>query len=133
MGLLDAIQAATKAAFAPIEDITVSVNYLSMADQVDSYVPASGIIHSTATTYSGINMLMTDISSEEMTTIRDRYRDNDANLNLSTTKKMLVPALDLTPTPRVGDKLTISSVNWDIFDVETDPATALWTLFVRKP
>lgn len=50
-----------------------------------------------------------------------------------TDRKLLVANNDISVTPKVSDYVTISSVNWNVIDLATDPAEALYTLFVRKP
>ena len=49
-----------------------------------------------------------------------------------TDQKLLVANNDISVTPKVGDYVTISSAKWNVTWFETDPAQALYTLFVRK-
>lgn len=43
-------------------------------------------------------------------------------------RKVLILANSLSVTPRVNDRVTISGVTFLVMLVETDPATAVWTL-----
>ena len=134
MSLQSAIQAVAKAAFKPVSSLLVSVTYQSVADQVDDYSPSAGTVLSTTEDYE-IDVLMTDISSGEFefnSKLR-LLRDQDPNLLLNTTKKVLVPGLNLDATPKAGDKVLIDEVLWDVFSVETDPASALWSIYIRQP
>ena len=50
----------------------------------------------------------------------------------ATDRKLLVANNDISVTPKVGDYVTISSVQWNLVDYLTDPAEALYTIFIRK-
>ena len=49
-----------------------------------------------------------------------------------TDQKLLVANLDISVTPKVGDYVTISSERWNVIDFITDPAEALFEIYVRK-
>ena len=49
-----------------------------------------------------------------------------------TDRKLLVANNDISVTPKVGDYVTISSDKWNVTWWQTDPAEALFEIFVRK-
>lgn len=132
MGLQAAIQAATQAAFNPINDLLTAATYVVTSDQDDNYDPESGEVSDNTDSYS-INVLLTDIQASEFETAKEMKLTKDPNLLLNNTKKVMIPTLDLTPTPKVEDQITIEDVNWEVFRVAQDPAGALWELYIRKP
>lgn len=69
-----------------------------------------------------ITAIPDEIKSEEI-------QDRDIK---KTDRKLLVANNDISVTPKVGDYVTISSERWNILDYETDPAEALYTIFIRK-
>jgi hypothetical protein len=44
----------------------------------------------------------------------------------------LTPANELSTIPETEDSIVLDGVVWNIYQVDTDPATALWTLSARQ-
>lgn len=51
---------------------------------------------------------------------------------LMTDQKLLVANKDISVTPKVGDYTTIDGNRWNVLDWITDPAEALYEIFIRK-
>jgi len=87
-----------------------------------SYNPATGTNTESGHTNTTIKTIFDDINSSEI-------QDRDI---LATDRKLLVANKDISVTPKVGDYVTISSDKWNVVDFLTDPAEALYEVFVRK-
>lgn len=120
MGLSATISSAVQAAFTALGDIPQSVTYTSKG--TSTYNPTTGAVTSTDTTYT-VSMVLESYSSREI----------DNQIILSTDQKATIPQANLTPTPKVTDTITISSVVWGIVGIGQDPASATWVFQLRKP
>jgi len=70
-----------------------------------------------------IKYIPDEIKSEEI-------QDRDIKL---TDKKLLVANNDISVEPKVNDYTTLDSIKWNVNWVETDPAEALYEIYIRKP
>jgi len=87
-----------------------------------SYNATTGVNTESGDTDTTIKTIFDEVKSEEI-----QGRDI-----LMTDQKLLVANLDISVTPKVGDYVTISSERWNVIDFITDPAEALFEIYVRK-
>lgn len=121
MGLADIFKDAAEAIIEAFDDIPVSVTYVQKG--AATYTPATGAVTSTDTEYT-------------TTAIFDEYEmdEIDNNVVRATDKLAYIAANDLDVTPVVDDEITdANSVTWQVVNVRSDPADALWVLQLRKP
>jgi len=121
MGLQDVFKDAAEAIIEAFDDIPQSIIYVQKG--VSTYTPATGAVTSTDTEYT-------------TTAIFDEYelKEIDNNVVRATDKLAYIAANDLDVTPVVDDEITdANSVTWQIINVKSDPADALWVLQIRKP
>jgi len=120
MGLKEVIQGTVKnAVFPALGNLKTTVTYRSKG--VVSYV--GGVVSSGDTDYTITNAVLVDFTTFEI----------DNVTILSTDRKLLIPSGSLTPTPKLTDSVVISSVEWQIHNMEIDPAEACWIFQIRKP
>ena len=133
MGLREALQKATVAAFNGLGDIPESVTFRSMASGAPAYDPSEGEVTESYTDYT-VLMVFTRIRTHEISTsaIADASKTGDKIEVRSNDMWALIPQDNLTPTPKVIDVIVRSSAIWQIVDIRTDPAAALWKFLVRK-
>jgi len=122
MSLRAAFQQAAITAFNALDDIPVSCTYRSMTDDQPEYDPADGSVTEAYTDYT-VDLILTSVKLREVEG-SDIIQTND--------KWALVPATSLTPTPKNIDIIIINSIEWNITDINTDPAGALWKILIRK-
>ena len=121
MGLKSTFQSAAQTVISSFDDVGYSsVAYHSLG--TFSYNTTTGVNTESGDTDTTIKGIYDEIKSEEI-----QGRDI-----LATDRKLLVANLDISVTPKVGDYLTIDSEEWNVIDFETDPAFALYTLFLRR-
>lgn len=121
MGLADVFKDAAEAIIEAFDDIPQTITYVQKG--ASSYTPATGVTTSSDTEYT-------------TTAIFDEFeqREIDNNVVRATDKLVYIAANDLEVTPLVDDEITdANSVTWQIVNVKTDPADALWVLQIRKP
>jgi hypothetical protein len=117
--LLKAAQSAIKAAGSLGATKSVTLRRAS-----STYVPATGVSTPTNTDYT-------------WTVVQTFYSDRmvDGTSVKSGDRKLLGAAADLSVTPNPEtDAIVMDSLTWQIVDTgtQTDPATATWTLQVRR-
>ena len=121
MGLAETFRDAAEAIIEAFDDIPQSITYIRKGASV--YTPATGAVISTDTEYT-------------TTAIFDEYelKEIDNNVVRATDKLAYIAANDLDVTPVVDDEITdTDSVTWQVIDIKSDPAEALWVLQIRKP
>jgi hypothetical protein len=68
----------------------------------------------------------TDYPCKGMVEVYSNY-DKAAGLVQTNDRKVLILADSISVTPRTGDRVTIRGVTFNVINVETDPAIAVWT------
>ena len=133
MGLREALQKATVAAFNGIGDIPESVTFRSMASGAPTYDPSVGEVTESYTDYT-VLMVFTNVSTHEVGAgaLPFGQKTGDNIYIQSTDMWALIPQSNLTPTPKIIDVIIRSSVQMKIVDIRTDPAAALWKFLVRR-
>lgn len=122
MGLQNVFRKAALQAVTAFGDVGVSANYLSHAST--TYNASSGVHTATFTTVAGVTVIFDEFRIVEIDGLAVRPKD----------KKAMVPAISISAvTPDAEDRIvTDGSVTWEVVNVRTDPATALWELQVRR-
>jgi len=121
MGLKETFQSAASQIIDGFGNVaTTGLAYHSLG--TFSYDPATGTNTESGDTDTTIKTIFDEINSDEI-------QDRDI---LMTDQKLLVANNDISVTPKVGDYVTISSERWNVTWFGTDPATALYEIFVRK-
>ena len=121
MGLKSTFQNAAETiinAFGDIRHTTIAYHSLGTM----SYNATLGTMTETGDSDITTTAIFDEVKSEEV-------QDRDV---LMTDQKLLVANNDISVTPKVGDYVTISGDRYNVVDWLTDPAEALYTLFVRK-
>lgn len=123
MGLSDAFKTAAEQVVAAFGDVAVSTNYHSHT--TTSYSVTAGTDTTTYSTKAGVTVIFDEF----------RIAEIDGKAVKPEDKKALVPAKSISGvTPGVNDQVvTDGSVAWEVVNVRSDPAGALWTLQVRRP
>ena len=121
MGLKETFQNAAQLIITSFGNVAESgVAYHSLG--TFSYVAATGVQTEAGSTDTTIKVIYDEIKSQEI-------QDRDIKM---TDRKLLVANKDISVTPKVGDYVTISSVKYNVVDWLTDPAEALYIIFVRR-
>lgn len=121
MGLADIFKDAASTIIEAFDDVPKSVTYVQKGSSV--YTPGTGVVTSTDTEYT-------------TTAIFDEYEMNEVNNSAvrATDKLAYIASNDLDVTPVVDDEIVdANSITWQIINVKSDPADALWVLQIRKP
>jgi hypothetical protein len=119
MGLQAIVKSATQSAFTAIGDIPRSCTYHPKG--ATTYVPSTGAVTEGSQ------------SDETVSFVFAHYQINEVDGSIVKTgdQKALIPVENLTAVPKIEDYLTENSVRWNVMNVATDPAKALWILQVR--
>lgn len=121
MGLKDTLKNAAKAAVAATGDIPVTCVYWSMVSSV--YSPSAETIVNKGTKQDAVDFISADFEQKEID--GDKVKRED--------KKALIPSLNLNFVPKADDRLVVSlTEQWEVENVDTDPAEALWILHIRR-
>ena len=120
MGLKETLQAVAQTAIKATGTLRESVTYKTKTDD-PSYVLATGVVSENETSYTVNAILDQNISGDI------------PNVSIDSNEKLAyIAAGDLTPTPKLDDRITIDSVDWKVVDVKTDPAEAMWILKIQR-
>ncbi len=123
MGLSSTVQKAAQTAFKAIGDIPLTCTYTSLGTQ--TYDATYGDFYSQNTDYSNLKIVFEDFNPMKVA--------DSGGAILATDKKLSIPQLSLTPTPKLSDYITDSDgFVWRIKDILTDPARALWLFQARR-
>jgi len=107
--------------FPKFGEIRVPVDYSSVASS--TYDPSTGtVVEIVNSTQSAVYMIFTSYEEKAV----------DGQAVLINDMKALCPTLDLNVVPSDLDYLLRSDVRWNVQNVRTDPANAMWTLHIRK-
>ena len=121
MGLKETFQNAAESIIDAFGNVaTTSLAYHSLG--TFSYNATTGANTESGDTDTTIKTIFDEINSSEI-------QDRDI---LATDRKLLVANKDISVTPKVGDYVTISSDKWNVVDWVTDPAEALYEIFIRR-
>jgi hypothetical protein len=121
MGLQSRFQNAAQSIVSAFGDVAHSnLAYHSLG--TFSYNATTGANTESGDTDTTIKTIFDEVKSEEI-----QNRDI-----LMTDQKLLVANKDISVTPKVGDYVTIASERWNVVDFITDPAVALYEIYVRK-
>jgi len=117
-----AFKAATVTAFNALSDIPESATYRSMDDDQAAYNPATGTVTEDYTDYT-VSFVFTSPKLFEI---------SNSGIMQSSDVWALVPTTNLTPTPKLIDVIIRDDAEWQVVDIRTDPAAALWKILIRK-
>ena len=120
MGLKSVFQNAAEAVIDAFGDLGNTLTYHSVG--TFAYNATTGGQTESGGSDITITAIYDEIKSEEI-------QDRDIKM---TDRKLLVANNDISVTPKVGDYVTISSEQYNVVDFLTDPAEALYEIFVRK-
>lgn len=126
MGLKTTLQNLASTVISSLGDVPVSGTYRVIGDA--TYNTATGQVTANETEYTGVKMVYDDSSQLTLGNM------DIPNIPINTNERLIyIAQVDLTPTPKVKDEVDLESVTYEIIDVKTDPANALWILKVKKP
>ena len=121
MGLQETFRSAAQTIITAFDNIAhTNLAYHSLG--TFSYNAATGVETETGGSDITITAIYDEIKSEEI-------QDRDIQM---TDRKLLVANNDISVTPKVSDYVTISSERYNVVDFETDPAEALYQIYIRK-
>jgi len=122
MGIGATVQSAVQSAFTVMDDMLTTVTYRAKSSGSATYNTTTGAVSESYTDYS-VDGLLVRYQSQEVDNVAIQPTD----------QKLLVPALDLTPTPKLNDIVVISSVSWQVINFSKDPAGAMYIIQLRLP
>jgi len=121
MGLKDTFQKAAVTAVKAFGDVAVSTTYVSVINS--DYDPSTDTISIKGTTSTITEMIFSDFEKKEI----------DGEKILDSDEQAFIPKLNLTPVPKVGDRIHKSATDqWQVMDQKGDAAEALWILHIRQ-
>lgn len=120
MGLKETFQNGAESCIDAFGDVASTVTYHSLG--VFAYNATTGGQSESGDSDISIKYISDEIKSEEI-------QDRDVKM---TDRKMLVANNDISVTPKVGDYVTLSSTRYNVVDYLTDPAFALYTIYIRQ-
>lgn len=122
MGIGTTVQTAVQAAFDVLDDMLTVVTYRAKSSGSATYNTTTGAVSESYTDYSVSGLL-----------VRYQAKEIDNLAIQPTDQKLLIPVLDLSPTPKLNDVVVISSVSWQVVNFGKDPASAMWVIQLRLP
>jgi hypothetical protein len=126
MGLRETIRNLAQTAIAAVGNIAVSSTY--RVKNTASYDTSTGTVTSNDTDYTAVPVVFDDNAYMNLGII------DQPNLVVNSNERLFyVAQLDLSPTPKKGDELISLGITWQIVDIKTDPAEALWIFKGKKP
>lgn len=122
MSLRQTVQQAIESGINALDDLAERATYTGIAP--GTYNATTGAPVNTSTPYSGVPMVLTGYSKEEI----------DGENVLAQDMKAIIATRSLTPVPTITDKITRGDGSvWSVISIKTDPAGAAWVLQVRRP
>jgi len=124
MGLKSVFQKAAQTAFTAAGDVAASATYAA---------------HGSAITNTSAGTASVPITRYMVSMIFDMYKEREIiNSEIRPTDlKGSIPQLNLTPVPAIGDDIRKveagATAVYEIINIKTDPADALWEFQLRKP
>lgn len=126
MGLKTTLQNLASTVIASVGDVPVTGTYRVVGEA--TYNTATGQVTANKTEYTGIKIIFDDTQQVALGSV------DIPNLTVHENERLFyIAKVDLTPTPKNGDELYVESVTWEIIEVKTDPANALWILKAKRP
>jgi hypothetical protein len=126
MGLKTTLQNLASTVIASVGDIPVLCTYRVLGSA--TYNTATGQVTANNTEYTGIKVIFDDTQQVNLGSL------DISNLTVHENERLFyIAKVDLTPVPKNGDELDLESATWEIIEVKTDPANALWILKGKKP
>jgi acetylglutamate synthase len=101
-------------------DIAVTVTYRQKA--IGAYDPASDTYNTTPTD-----------TVVKAVPVREKRDEDDNSRVIDATIRVLIPSSALSFIPVEQDEIILDTVVHEVVQIKTDPATALWILYLRKP
>lgn len=120
MAINTAIKSAVAAAFSAMSSLETAV-VLVRNNSNPTYNATTGAITYSSTSYS-FNSLIVKYERNEI----------DGSNVIATDSKMIFPQSRLAVTPKTTDTFTISGATWEIKSIDQDPASATWTIQIRR-
>ena len=121
MGLQTTFKTAAQTIVTAFGDVAASTNYEAITST--TYNASAGTNAAVYATVGGVSVIFDVFMLKEIDGENVRAED----------KKALIPALSIpSVTPSTDDRIIEGGVVWRVMNIETDPASALWTLQVRK-
>jgi hypothetical protein len=120
MGLKETFQNAAEVIVNGFGNVANSLSYHSLG--TFSYAPTTGALTESGDSDVTITAIYDEIKSEEI---------QDRNIKM-TDRKLLVANNDISVTPKVNDYVTIDGVQYNVVDFISDPAEALYEIYVRR-
>ena len=121
MGLRETFQSGAASVISAFGNVAVTgLAYHSLGTY--SYNATTGMQTESGAVNTTITYIPDEIQSKEI---------QDRNIKI-TDRKLLVANTDISVTPKVGDYVTIDGVKYNVVDWLTDPAEALYEIFVRR-
>ena len=120
MGLKSVFQDACEQIIDAFGDIGLTLAYHSLG--TFSYNASTGVNTESGDSDITIKAIPDEIKSEEI-------QDRDIKM---TDRKLLVANNDISVTPKVGDYATIGGNRFNVVDYLTDPAQALYEIYIRE-
>jgi peroxiredoxin family protein len=129
MGLSNVFKQAAKTAITTFGDVAKDADYWAFAST--AYNVSSGANVAVYSTVAGVKIILENFRVAQNFGVRVNAADFDVKAH---DQQALIAATDLPGvTPEKNDRLVVDSVEWEVVNVFTDPATALWTCQIRKP
>lgn len=126
MGLKTTLQNLASTVISSVGDVPVTGTYRVVG--AATYNTATGQVTANNTEYTGIKIIFDDTQQVNLGSL------DIPNLTVHENERLFyIAKVDLTPVPKNGDELDLESVTWEVIEVKTDPANALWILKGKKP
>jgi len=128
MGLSDVFKNGAKTAITAFGDVAQSADYWS---KTSTSYSSTGTVATTYSTVAGVKVIIEGFRVAGNSGVRTLAADFDVK---QSDQQALIAAVDLPSiTPNKDDVIVLdTSVSWNVVNVFTDPATALWTCQIRK-
>jgi hypothetical protein len=121
MGLRETFQNAAQTTVNSFGNVGVSTNYEQVVST--TYNASAGTPISAITTVAGVIVIFDKFELKQVDGTRIQPED----------QKALIPSKAISAiTPKVTDRILVSGITWNVVDVVTDPAGALYELQVRR-
>jgi hypothetical protein len=120
MGLRETFQNAAEAIFDAFDNVATSATYVSKG--IERYNPTTGATTATDTEY----VVVMFFGPAKETEGQDQVL---GGVDL----QAMIPGNDLTPVPKKADLIQKSGVTYEIIDITTDMAEALYTFRLKQP
>lgn len=121
MGLTNTFKSASQAVVTAFGDVAASTIYSSFTST--TYNASAGTQTAVYASTAGVTLIFDVFELAKIDNINIKPED----------KKALLPAKNISAiTPKPNDRIRSAGVFWNVVNVVTDPAGALWELQVRK-